>query len=190
MAKYYMLECFEPDDWDESALFNASPQPPSGQSWIAGQRFTHPPSEPIEFSLDADYPDDLLEMDNTDALIVSKRLHTALQEVGVDNLDVYDAIIKHEGTGFISHNYVALNVIGVVTAANLEESDVVGGMPGNLIDVDFNSVVLYEDRAYDVLMFRLAENTNALIVHETVKKQLLSKGFNMLSFLPPERWMG
>ena len=39
-------------------------------------------------------------------------------------------------------------------------------------------------------MFRLAENTNALVVHESVKAYLEGRGFTMLSFIPPEEWMG
>src|SRR5438105_1748652 len=112
MANYYMLECFEPDDWEDSALFEGSPSPPGVDSWTGGRRFRLPLPQPLEFELDTVHSDQLLEMDNTEALVMSKRLLSALQEAGVDNLDVYEAVIRHQGTGMVSHDYVAVNVVG------------------------------------------------------------------------------
>jgi hypothetical protein len=187
---YYMIECFEPDDWEDSALVDRAPKLPGVGSWMSGQRFSGPVPEPIEFSLLDTHNDRMLEMDNTEALLITKKLLGALREAGVDNLDAYDAVIRHEGAGTVTTDYVAVNVIGLVSAADLGASNIVGGMKGGLIDVDFEGVVIDEGRARGALMFRLAENTSAIIVHERVRDHLLDRGFDMLAFIPPERWMG
>jgi hypothetical protein len=185
-----MLECFEPTDWDDSGLFKRAPKLPGVESWRTGRRFPTPLPEPIEFELLETHSDRLLEMDNTDALIMTKRLLAALRDAGVDNLDAYQAVIRHPGTGAVTEDYVAVNVIGLISAADLGSSKVVGGTQRQLLDVDFEGVVLNEDKAGGALMFRLAENTSAILVHEVVRDRLLTKGFDMLSFVPPERWLG
>jgi len=39
-------------------------------------------------------------------------------------------------------------------------------------------------------MFRLAENTSAIVIHRSVKEHLLEKGFSMLSYVEPKNWVG
>jgi len=185
-----MLECFEPDDWEDSAALKSAPRPAGVVSWRLGRRFLQPLPEPLEFEMLETHSDQLLEFYNEQALVMTKRLLATLQEAGVDNLDVYAARIKHPVTGAIRTDYVAANLIGVVSAADLGKSRVIGGSADGLVDVDFESVVVNERRAGDALMFRLAENTSAILVHEKVRQHLLEKGFAMLSFLEPEEWMG
>ena len=187
---YYMLECFEPDDWEDSAILQRAPKLPGVDSWRLGARFPGPLPEPIEFLLLPTHSDDMLEMDNTDALLMTRRLHDALRGAGVDNLDAYQAVIRHPGTGKVIKDYLAVNVIGLISAADLGKSTVVGGMSGGLLDVDFEGVAVSEERARGALMFRLAENTSAVLIHERVRDHLLEQGFDMLTFVPPEEWVG
>jgi hypothetical protein len=58
------------------------------------------------------------------------------------------------------------------------------------IDTDFDSVVLRQDFSSELPMFRLAENTSAIIVRAFVRDRLLAEGFDSLTFLNPEEWMG
>ena len=188
---YYMLECSPPRGADDHALVRLVTKPPSGAQWKEGARFSVDVPEPVEFAMRANHNDLMLEMNNTQGLLVTKRLLAALQEAGVDNLDVYDAVIRHESLGTERRDYVAVNLIGTVSAADLSRSTVVpGGLPGNLIDTDFEGVAIDPEKAGGMLMFRLAENTSAIVVHERVKEHLESKGFDMLTFVPPESWIG
>lgn len=187
---YFMLECFEPMEWDDSALFDKSPKLPGVDSWRTGRRFKQPIPQPIEFLLLGTHSDDLLEFYNVDALIMTKRLAAALREIGVDNIDIYSSVIRHPETGLVSHDYVAGNLIGLVSAADLARSNVVGGTSGGLLDVDFEGVHIDEKKSRNLLMFRLAENTSAIVVHERVKKHLLKKKFEMLSFVSPADFIG
>jgi len=186
---FYMMECYEPDDWEDSAMLKETPTP-EGESWRDGQRFVTKPDEPIEIIIDPSHSDDVLEFENIDALIMTKRLLKALQESGVDNLDIYKAVITNTESGYKTDDYVACKLIGLVSAADLSESKVVGGSPDGLIDVDFDSVKIDELKAKDHLLFRLVENTSAIVVHESVKNYIEGSGINTLDFVKPEDWIG
>jgi len=185
-----MLECYTPCDWEDSALLGGFLLPGRFESMRRGQRLKQQPKEPIEVELDPNHCDKLLEFDNTNGLVMTKRLLSALYDSGVDNLDVYQFLIRHPVTGFMTQDYVIANVIGVVQTADLGNSNVVGSSPGSLIDTDFDGLTIEEDRSHNLLMFRLAENTSAVMIHEKVKDDLLDNGFDMLDFIPPEEWVG
>lgn len=184
-----MLECYQPDHWDDCALLEATPKP-GGESWRMGMRFREPPTERVEILIDPTHSDRLKELYKKDALIMSKRMVKSLQGGGVDNLDVYEAVIRNPETRFETTDYVAVNLIGLVRAADLAASEVVGGSADGLIDVDFDSVVIDSGKARQLLMFRLAENTSAVVVHEQVRDRLLADGFDMLEFVNPTDWVG
>ncbi|MCP4268424.1 MAG: hypothetical protein GY777_23085 [Candidatus Brocadiaceae bacterium] len=189
MSKYYMFECYMPIDWDDMAMLEGIDFEGVG-SWRLGVSFTTPPPNPAVINIMAGYPCDLIEMYNEDAIIMTKRLLTALQEAGVDNLDVYPAIIKNEGAGFQTDNYVAVNLIGLVSATDIENSNVTGGNSDHSLDTDFDGVAIDPQKAKNHLMFRLAENTSAIVIHHSVKEHLEKKGFDMLTFVDPDSWIG
>lgn len=192
MSKYYMLECYasrsgfmDVPDIDEVYIENL-------HSWRIGKPFnkgTVP--EPLE--VDIDYPGnahELLEFYYDDAIVMSKRLHEALVEVGVDNMDIYEIILRQEETEIERHDYIAVNLIGIISAVDIGSSNVTGGSSDHLLDTDFDGVAIDEEKADGELMFRLLENTSAIMVHEKVKNHLLAKGFDMLSFVEPKDWIG
>ena len=188
--EYLMLDCPEPWDWDDSALLEATPLPAGEKSWRLGRRFAAPVAEPIAIAIDPTHSDALLELYTIDALVMTRRLLTALGEAGVDNLDAYTAVIRNPKSGFATDDYVAVNLIGLVRAADLDRSNVVGGSSDGLIDVDFDGVAIDPARALGLPMFRLAENTSAVVVHRRVARHLIGAGFDMLTFRPPSRWKG
>jgi hypothetical protein len=130
------------------------------------------------------------ELFKVDALVMTKRLQRALSLAGVDNIDFYDAVISHPTTGFSTTEYVVGNLVGIVSAVDLAKSVIVGGSMNRKIDTDFDSVVLRQDFSSELPMFRLAENTSAIIVRAFVRDRLLAEGFDSLTFLNPEEWMG
>ncbi len=68
----------------------------------------------------------------------------------------------------------------------MTESEATVHPGGAVLDVDFDSLVVDEKRARGALIFRLAESTNAILVHEKLRNCLLAKGFNKLQFLDPK----
>jgi len=110
-------------------------------------------------------------------------LIAALQSCGVDNLETYPVAITDPDNDQVHTNYQAVNILGLVAAADMEKSNATvhpNGPP--LIDVDFDGLEIDEDKAKGNAFFRLAESTNAIIVHERVKECLLAKGFTDLAF--------
>jgi hypothetical protein len=188
--EYFVLACREPMDWDDSALPDGIPPPPGSISWCAGQRFVTPPQEPVQVLLNPTHSDQLLTYYDTDAILMPKRMLDTLRAGGVDNLDAYDAVIRHEGTGFVTEEYVAANLVGLVSAADIAKSKVVGGSSDHRLDTEFEGFSVDEPRARGFLMFRLGENTAAVLVHRSLKDRLQAAGFDQLRFIPPEQWVG
>lgn len=106
----------------------------------------------------------------------------ALRECGVNNFDLYPVEIHDPDDGSIHTNYKAVNILGLVKAADLEKSDatVHDGMP--LIDVDFDKTVLDETKTHGLELFRLAESITSIMIHERVKNYLVEKGFTHVCF--------
>lgn len=188
MSKYYMLECYG-DEIKDFAVIKAVYIKGLG-SWRIGKPFSVPPPEPLDIKIMDNNPDNLLEYYNMDAIVMTKRLHQALTETGVDNMDTYACIITNPETGFKTEDYVAVNLIGLVKAVDIARSNVTGGSRDHMLDTDFDGLTIDEKKAGGQLMFRLLENTSAIMIHERVKDHLLKKGFDMLTFVPPEKWIG
>ena len=59
-----------------------------------------------------------------------------------------------------------------------------------MLDTDFDGLSIDSQKAKDYLMFRLAENTSAIVIHHSVKEHLLKKDFTMLTYVEPKDWVG
>jgi len=196
MSEHYMLECYQPIEWDDMALLKSvyfkdiETWRNDIDSWRMGRRLISKLPNPVVVKIMPGDPDDLKEMYYNDAIIMSKRLLEALQEAGVDNLDVYPCVIVNEGSGFRTEDYVAVNLIGLVKAVDIDNSNVTGGDGDHMLDTDFDGLTIDPKKARDYLMFRLAENTSAIVIHRSVKEHLVRKGFTMLSYVEPKDWIG
>jgi hypothetical protein len=109
----------------------------------------------------------------------------AMHEAGVDNLDLYNVVLIDPANGARHTTHKAVNIIGAVSAADMEKSEATVHTGGPVIDVDFDSLVVDEPRARGALIFRLAESTNAILVHERLRDHLVARGFTKLRFLDP-----
>jgi hypothetical protein len=194
---YYMMECFSPKGADHAMLTYKRDHP--RRSWASGKRFStnpndpvfrQPPPEPVQAEVKADYPGVMAEFWKAPVPLMTKRLLAALQEAGVMNLDTYQAEIYDVSQNAIYDNYVAFNIIGTVSAADLNQSSYDATLPERMISVDFDSVIIDEQATRGALMFRLAESVNAIVVHEKVKQYLEENGIDTLTFIPPEEWAG
>jgi hypothetical protein len=108
-----------------------------------------------------------------DATLMSKRFVGALEAAGVDNLQTFPAEIKNNQTNEIIRDFVAFNIVGMVSAANTGAST---GSP--LADVQyFQNLVLDPKRAKGLLMFRLAESILDIIVESKIADAIRRGGF-------------
>lgn len=120
--------------------------------------------------------------------IMSKRLANVLTEAGVDNIDYYPALLKNTETGEI-YEYMAYKIIGLVSAADLDASEYETYDDKPVADTSFYELAIDESKAHDQKFFRLAENTSAIMVHESVKKCIEEAGIDTLKFMKPEDWV-
>jgi hypothetical protein len=174
MSDYFMVECFTPRGQDSFAMIKAVYLAEQG-SWRTGKKLTSLPPEPIQIGIRSGYLNNLKEMYYADALVITKRLYSALQEAGVDNTESYTCVIRNAETGFTSDDYVAVNLLSLVKSVDLERANINGDL------------TLEALKAKGYLMFRLEENPGAIMVHKSVKAHLENKGFDMLTFMPAQK---
>jgi hypothetical protein len=114
--------------------------------------------------------------------VMSKRLVAILQEAGVDNLQIFPAEIKHNLTGEIIDDFVVVNIIGMVSCADLSKSDATP-----LADVNyFHKLTIDANKTRGALMFRLAESRIDVIVAEQVAQNIEKGNFHNLTLEPIE----
>lgn len=120
--------------------------------------------------------------------VMSNAFFKALCDAGVDNLDVYDAVLRSEDGTVEYKGFKAYNILGLVRAADLKKT-VFNGPPGTrLIDASIDSLAIDPDKAMGILMFRLAENVSAVVVHECVKRFIEPMNFPYVQFTEPRNW--
>jgi hypothetical protein len=188
---YYVLDCPTPDAENDGYLDIDDGIDIDGiDSWSAGERFTVSVPNPISVEAipEGEYTGPPVEMHDGNLLLMSNRLVGALREAGVDNLDCYPAVIVNVETKK-KHQYQAVNIIGLVAAADLGKSEWSSYDGDASYDASFEGLSVREEAARGALMFRLAENTGIILVHEKVKDHLLAKGLDTLTFNDPEDWV-
>jgi len=192
---YYILMCFTP--WfAKSASLGDAPEVEGVESWISGRVISVPVPQPLEFVVEPDEddqepeePGELLELYQYSVVLMTERLVEALGQAGVDNLQVFQARIRDPRTGQVATNYRVVNVVGVVSCADLRLSKYAPPEGPPIIDVSFDSLVIDEKRAGGQLLFRLAESLSAIVVHQRVRDHLLARGFDMLTFRDPAQYV-
>jgi hypothetical protein len=103
----------------------------------------------------------------------------------VHNLQVYDAVIREPDGSREYTNYKAVNVVGLIAAADMARSKATVHPGGPVYDVEFDELVIDAGKARGALLFRLAEATGSLWVHDRLRQHLLAAGFDELTFIPP-----
>jgi len=145
-------------------------------SWITGNRFADDLiPNPLEFDFEPikgtwdhgkDLPDLLL---GAPMPLLHNDVVEAMTAAGVDNIDYYPTRIKYPESGEFSTSYQAANIIGLIGAADMEksEAEIHDNIP--LVDVSFDKLVIDEAKTYGVLIFRMAESNNSILIHDRVK---------------------
>jgi hypothetical protein len=164
------------------------------KSWLDGTYLDLDIPEPIIYELEEDEYD---EVPNIRPLskglpipFMHNTLYEALRAAGVDNLQVFDAVIIDKKRGIEYRDYKAFNIVGTVAAADLGGSTMMGTSESDLIDVDFDRLVLDEKKCAGFLLFRLAENITAIIVSEAVKNEVERRGIKGIFFYASGEWSG
>lgn len=184
-AEFYIMNCFRHDD-GAGITSNPSLKPPM-DNWFYGQSWSEPVPEPLVFEIhDNDHGRMLSYFPNFP--LMTDEMVECIRNSGVDNLATYDAEIREQDTGIVHHNYKAVNVIGLVSAVDESSSDYEDLGIGSA--KFYRSLVLDESRANGLLLFRLREIASKIVIHRTIKNNLLDAGIEDLAFIHPNDFSG
>ena len=179
-SKYYVMAAQNPD---RMLLYSMGQLPDDlNDSWPFGQMFTQTPAEPVRVEIREGFENkELLPFFDHPPLVNDAFLQT-LRDSGVDNIIAFEAEIHSEDESIVHKGYNAINIVGLIRAAG----------PGTaftgtsqLIDASIDSLEIDPNVATDLLMFRLAENTSTIVVHEKVKIAVEAEGFHSVVFREP-----
>ena len=186
-TEYYMLES---DVEDEMLLENMHGA--GGGSWFSGQRFRQPVAEPISLNIMPGYEEDTLPACwQSSVPMMRDDLIAFLRAHGVDNIDAYRLEIRNKKTGEVHQGYCAVNIIGLVSAADPARTEYSPDNPSRLIDADIDSLAIDPQRTHEQLLFRLAECVTGVAVHKRIKHFVEASGkFPDLRFVLPKDWIG
>lgn len=162
----------------------------NGPPWMTGELIIAPVPTPVVFTLDAEYPGKLKPMYEGTILLMRDDLLRALDSAGVDNLQSFPAVIVDDTKGEKHTNYSAVNIVGTIACADMAESERMDDEDDeDLVNVDFDSLVIDEAKAGDALLFRLAESVSAIIVHQRVR-DAVDGAIPGMTFYGPGEWAG
>lgn len=112
--------------------------------------------------------------------LMQRALVDTLQGAGVDNLQVFPAILTEESTGAAREDYCLVNVLGLLAAADLKQSQGISLGGGQV----FTRLAIDAGKARGLLMFRLAESLIDVILHEKVAEAVRAGRFADLLLTP------
>jgi hypothetical protein len=188
MPKYYVLESYgdNHEGEDNSMLLYDIPDPGDLDRWFSGHKFKYPPKEPVVATIREGYAHADLLPYWCEVNVMSDAFYKALCDAGVDNIDVYDAILRSEDGTVEYKGFKAYNILGLIRAADLSKTQFNPGT--RLIDASIESLAIDADKAMGILMFRLAENVSAVVVHERVKRFIEPMNFPYVQFTEPKNF--
>lgn len=168
-----------------------APSWPKG-AWNQGMPIASPPPGALEYGLDPDHPGSLKPLFEEDVPVMSLDMARVLQDVGVDNIEYFDAVIHEPWSGRALQDYTAFNVVGMVCCADMAASAFMAEPPlGAPMDVDFEKLVLDRSRIPpDLLMFRLAAAGRPIMVHAKVRQAIEAAGIEGMRFFQDGEWSG
>lgn len=145
-------------------------------------------NEPLIFGLNPTYPGQMLALYKGSIPLIRQDLLDVLVSVGVDNLEIFNAILKDPIQNKEHHEYKAFNVIGLVSCLDRKRSIIGESNESHMINVDIRNLVIDESKTGDLLMFRLAEAVNAIVVHRTIKEAVELRAIPGMYFYGPGEW--
>lgn len=143
------------------------------------------PDKPLVFDFTVD-EDDILPGEewfipayNSEGPTFDIKLIKVLQDLGVDNIEVYPVILVNKETGDeFTEMHAAVNIIGLVSCANDEIS-----ISKPLADTKYYlDLKVDSNKARGLLIFRLAEQPVDIIVHKKIAQAIQQGGYKGLVF--------
>ncbi|ARU58838.1 hypothetical protein OLMES_4850 [Oleiphilus messinensis] len=149
-----------------------NPVLPGHTSFLTGH-VIHDTLPVLEFEVN--YPDDvpLPHLFGNRVPLISPEMAGVMSSVGIDNFELFPALITNPISGKKWDNYLAFNVVGLVKAADMQRSSFDELMSAGIDNMEtplvaFREVVLIGEKLAGLKMFRMLESPDTLIVNETL----------------------
>lgn len=185
-SKYSIVECIADAPVARVSLVSEV----AGAPWMTGRR-VEPPGEVVAYKVHKDRPGNLRALySNLAVPLIREDLLAVIQKAGVDNLQTFNAILRDPAKGAKHTNYRALNILGMVAAADLGKSTFMHSQSLTGVDRDFDKLEFKDDIRSDLLLFRLAESSNAIVVHQKIKKAIEKAKIDGVVFYDSGEWSG
>lgn len=181
---YYLMDWRVIEDESSPGLAEIDIVPDTDVPWTMGMYWSEPVSQPISLVIDADSGEQMPDAFLLGIPLFSTRLLDLLSSQGVDNIQTYEAVITDPRTNISYDNYKAVNIVGLVSCANLEASEYIEGSGAPLMY--FDRLVLNSDMPTGLTMFRLAESAGTIIVNEAIAKKIIDYKLTGMRLLPLE----
>lgn len=160
-------------------------------NWCDGRLITTPVPQPLVYTLDPDFPGNPKAIYYEEGIPVMRDdVVAALQRAGVDNLQLFNAVLRDPKSGTEYRDYKAFNIVGLVSCADMARSERMPTSDSTIGDVDFHALVIDETKTRGLLLFRLAEAVNAIVVHEKVRAEIEAAQIPGIVFYGPGEWSG
>lgn len=178
---YYKLRDND-NGYKDSGNICSYPELPPRVSFNMGRYIDQPLNEPLRFKMYPDWGSQPMLLWGSEITLMHKDLVATLQAAGVDNLQTFPAVLENPYTNEDLLDYLAINILGLVAAADLEKSDITAFSNPPRIDSITFSPKIDPAKANGALMFRMAESVMRIMVHEKIKIALEEK-FPTLYFI-------
>jgi len=154
----------------ESSL-NEPKNYPQEVNFISGSSITSELELPLTFTTNAKAGDMMIDFSKGSVTLMSKRFIGILTNAGVDNLQIFPAIVKSELDETVWEDYFAVNILDIISCANLEKSIYDEIMPGHY---GFDKLAIDAEKAKGKLLFRLQEHCPSIIIHNSVLRYIVN----------------
>jgi len=148
---------------------------PRNVDFISGTVIEEKLDASMVFTTDAPAGTKMLDFKRGAVPLMSKRFVELLVGAGVDNLQLFPAIVKSKVDETIWEDYFAVNVLGLIACADLSKSTYNEIIPGSY---RFRELSIDVEKINDALLFRLQEDSPTLIMHSSVGRYLASNDPN------------
>ncbi|TWU40597.1 imm11 family protein [Novipirellula artificiosorum] len=186
---YFMLTCYSPANADYIDI-ESYPEIDGIDSWLLGTPLSVDLSEPIRLQWDRETEGPPKKMYADNIPLMHRDLVTTLQQCGVTNLQLFPTEIVHPENKQVERDYLATNILGLIKAADLSESNYRDPSGNGLYDMDFDSLAIDPQKTFGAKLFRLAECVTGIVIARSVKESLQQAGGFGLQFVEPADWIG
>lgn len=192
---YYVIDYLtnpsvpDPDDGPFLEIHEEDVEVPGADAWQTGAKFQETVATPIPIEATPHHGYKGPPHDFFDGAIafVSPRLLAVLQDNGVDNFDLYPAVISYRKTNQ-QHKVFAFNLLGFLSATEFDKSNLKSRDGDFKMDTSIDGFEIDPNRAMGQDLFRLAENCMTVVVSQRIKDAILAAGINTFGFVKPADW--